>query len=404
MEKDSEDLPATMRNSGFDSRVDSYAIQQTMNQETTRLQLLSQVKRLFGDVAAQTIWPIFVWGASVGKNDQYLMDRLGQIGLQAGQPWPAEANRVADRVKDISVYMGSKKINTYLDFGCGDGKIAKGIHTYLTSHGRPHVTAEGYDPLYKGKHGVDMVDTLAERRYDLITCFMSCHHVTEKEWWMIAHSLKPGGLLVLREHSIELTSRNLLDSYHLLIQMFKCGIVDTYGVLSTIGYRSTEDWKWEFEDRGIPCVAVHHKEGPMGICYLAFTKEVWVEGSCHLVYDGETTEEGCEKRSAYFTKTGVRQPYLGEVLEGSKGEPRIREDPLCKKTSSGFGRLNQHQRFSSSLLTSELVSSLEIPTLITIRDSDSSRTSEENYVGSISADYPCPHGCACTRCVDTNDY
>jgi len=393
-----------MRNSGIDSRTDSYSIQQTMAHETTRLQLLSQVKRLFGEAAAQTIWPILVWGASVGKNDQYLMDRLGQVGLQVGQPWPAESQRVADRVKDVSVYLGSKKINTYLDFGCGDGKIARGIHTYLTSHGRPHVTAEGYDPLYKGKHGVDMVDSLPERRYDLITCFMSCHHVTEKEWWMIAHSLKPGGLLILREHAIELTSRDLLDAYHLIIQMFRSGIVDTYGVLSTIGYRSTEDWKWEFQDRGIPCVAVHHKEGPMGICYLAFTKEVWVEGTCNLMYDGETTEEGCEKRSAYYTKSGVRQPYLGEVLEGSKGEPRKREDPLRKGEIKNYGRLKQHERPRTYHSTS-LMSSLElVPSLITVCDPNSSRTSEENYVGSISSDYPCPHGCACTRCVDTNDY
>jgi ubiquinone/menaquinone biosynthesis C-methylase UbiE len=129
------------------------------------------------------------------------------------------------------------KINSYLDYGCGDGSITRQLGSAL-------------DVNSKNIFGVDLVDTpginyvknvkeINPDSFDLVTAFVSLHHIEngKKIIGEIHRILKPGGLLIIREHDFNGDFR--LNAYLDLIHMF----VDVrFDRCKIINYKSAYDW------------------------------------------------------------------------------------------------------------------------------------------------------------------
>jgi len=116
------------------------------------------------------------------------------------------SGRIEDRVH-LVMNMLSRiphvKIHNYLDFGTGDGTIAKNIGDILGAN------TQGVD-IYDMKRDIPTLviksgDTLPlswTNKYDLITVFMALHHVENQQEILkeLYRVLSPGGIIIIREH------------------------------------------------------------------------------------------------------------------------------------------------------------------------------------------------------------
>jgi len=299
---------------------------------------------------------------------------------------------------------------------------------------------------------VNLVTELAAETYDLITAFMSCHHVDSSDrFGEIVRALRPGGVLIVREHALECTDRGYLDALHLLISLRKVGKVTARRVLDNTKYRTKARWIWEFEDRGMSFVAQHQdtdNDNPMGVCYLVFVKGTILQHEdCyqHLdTYDGERTEGGA--RVCYFTKDGTSkkacQPFDGEVLNGSKGEPRLVSKKKQKKRTKWDSQWQDYEHDSeypcycrrceeecndaSNLINKKkhpvkhgphIVAWMDVPvsfTPDTVHLKGNAKEWQEKTILKVvrspaesenDQDNTCPDGCQCARCnEEVHDY
>lgn len=187
---------------------------------------------------------------------------------------------------------------TYLDHGCGSGKITREIADYL-----------GADIVY----GVDIYshELLAERNIisvnpsaeghirlpdnsvDIITCFLSMHHVDLQEITTqeLVRILRPGGTLLLYEHDYDGSPilKKYLDAVHLFYQIYgtqnefenandisrqakKITLSSVDWIFST-KYASREHWRNIFESNGPMLVRSTPVSGMQRMYFDVFRKK-----------------------------------------------------------------------------------------------------------------------------------
>lgn len=121
-----------------------------------------------------------------------------------------EKNRETERVKSVKDLIGSNVISTYLDVGCGDGKITKEIVTafktiktyYMTDvlwyNDDEHYFITNYDNIS------DSYAHIPDGSLDLITLFVSLHHISKISELLdvLKIKLSPNGIIFIREHNV----------------------------------------------------------------------------------------------------------------------------------------------------------------------------------------------------------
>ena len=129
----------------------------------------------------------------------------------------------------------SKKINNlkYLDVGCGNGIKTKKLSTALKleKENTYCTDIENWGPYEKNKDNIPfqfkyIVDgklDYPDNTFDIVSCFYTLHHIPKMEDFIkeINRVIKPGGYLILVEHSIYTDyDRLLVNIQHMLYKVF----------------------------------------------------------------------------------------------------------------------------------------------------------------------------------------
>lgn len=156
-------------------------------------------------------------------------------------------NHKANLTKVLSQF-NITNVDSYLDFGCGDGMKLKIISDILKVTNKYGLDINATDENYK-YDGV----TLPNRTYDLITCFQVLHHICPKNiLQQLINSLSPGGYFLLKEHDFfSEWIKTLIDLQHVLFT------IDTTVEYPILTYNSQEEWIKVFEKLGMELVSTY---------------------------------------------------------------------------------------------------------------------------------------------------
>jgi ubiquinone/menaquinone biosynthesis C-methylase UbiE len=164
--------------------------------------------------------------------------------------------RIDNRVSIINQLLQKtiiKKIDTYLDLGCGDGTITTAVGTELNT--RTTYCAdiieikENYDNLtYLQIDEKENKLNISDKSIDLITCLVSIHHFQNLANMIseMNRVSKIGTYLIIREHDATLTLQPYLDFIHFIYLIEKgLNFEDYYGA-----YYTKEELRKSFENHG----------------------------------------------------------------------------------------------------------------------------------------------------------
>ncbi len=162
--------------------------------------------------------------------------------------------RPQERAATVSALLNGKPVQTYLDYGCGDGSITQyigemcGAKTY------------GVDIINCSNKNVNQVETIQidDSSIDLVTAFVSLHHVEDSLLPSVLSEiyriLQPGGMLIIREHDFDGTDS--MFAYLQLIHMFSIvrdsldSLANELVSLQSTHYRSRIAWTMILSDYG----------------------------------------------------------------------------------------------------------------------------------------------------------
>jgi SAM-dependent methyltransferase len=170
-----------------------------------------------------------------GKNDKDIYDALhtqmNTLFYSNTPPVIFTSGRADSRVSDIERICEAvpnkptaTAIINYLDFGCGESSITSAVGKAVGAKHvvgmDVHVPSKAVDFEFKLlEHDVPHIP-LETESFELITAFMVLHHLRNPEATLAEMNrvLKPGGLLIIREHDIDASSdsdgRTFLDMLH----------------------------------------------------------------------------------------------------------------------------------------------------------------------------------------------
>ena len=179
---------------------------------------------------------------------------VGDRPLTLGQLTSEE--KVRRRRTQVAELLRGKKIGSYLDYGCGNGKITRAIvetikpeKSFGTDIMDQRNTNEewNFDFQWRG--------SLPEKSFDLITCFTVLHHIDNiaAELRCIKDLLKDSGVLIIREFCAP-TDEDKLFNY-VMDEIYYKGYLNNYTVPIEMNYYSKETWMSLFLSLGFKIVS-----------------------------------------------------------------------------------------------------------------------------------------------------
>jgi ubiquinone/menaquinone biosynthesis C-methylase UbiE len=216
--------------------------------------------------------------------DKEIYDSL--IHILAGYDISEDNQRGEYRINTISRYINNwnnANPSFYLDIGCFQGDITKAIGSHFKLnkfqiHGidiKQYVnTDEFIYTVYDGKY-----IPYNNESFDLITCFMVLHHVPTNNINILINEIfrvmKPGGLLLLREHNAHANDYFLLDVLH---EYYDYVLNSSHTWEESKGYyNSAEYWAEKlisagFEYNTIPNLRLNNPKNPFNNYIASFKK------------------------------------------------------------------------------------------------------------------------------------
>jgi ubiquinone/menaquinone biosynthesis C-methylase UbiE len=228
-----------------------------------------------------------------------------------------------NRISSIKKYIRTNfSVSCYLDIGCFDGAITESIGKYfklnkLQTHG---VDINEYNTQqkeyvftqYDGK-----ILPYSDNSFNLITCMMVLHHIKDdnldKLLQEINRVMKPNGILILREHDVEL-SESVSKSHTLNIMHDFYDYVWTDSPINQedqwcASYKSNKDWTNLFSQNGFMLRATPniHKgdKNPFFTYYTSYIKSKSTDKT--QLYRILPTEM---KRTKYHNRTNEIKPVI----------------------------------------------------------------------------------------------
>lgn len=155
-------------------------------------------------------------------------------------------SRSRSRVNDIKHILDTLSNQCmFLDIGCGDGSITRSITEYL---GLPRHRAHAVDvitqnpsDLYTFSSTNGKILDYESNSFDIVTIFMASHHFEYpvhmfKEIYRV---IKPGGMLVIREHDIVYSEQRMfIDLAHVMY----ANVINDEGDIGPLWYRTAKEW------------------------------------------------------------------------------------------------------------------------------------------------------------------
>lgn len=194
------------------------------------------------------------------------------------QPRGESTGRGAYRAQEIAPLV-TGTVKRYLDFGCGDRTITEAVGRY---YGLPREDIIGVDLFDSGAAGsvfYPNTTEIASGTIDLITAFVSLHHVENQPAQIaeFARLLAPGGTIVIREHDLARQTDTLMFDYLQHIHIV-AAVWDTEGALADIlrgtTYRSQYEWTELFARAGLEQITLKRPDpkvaNPQGLYYASY--------------------------------------------------------------------------------------------------------------------------------------
>ncbi len=141
-----------------------------------------------------------------------------------------KANSVFGKCEKLLRRIGNnKKINSFIDYGGGDGHFALKLKAFFkvsTSNSILVDMKEWAGLKRKPVYGVTFIDTAdflgRAPEVDLITCMFSLHHIKDMDFKALTSKLSRGGYLLLQEHDCESVSqKTLVEFEHMMYAVDK---------------------------------------------------------------------------------------------------------------------------------------------------------------------------------------
>lgn len=178
--------------------------------------------------------------------------------------------RINRRIRSIESVISNKILSTYkyLDIGCNDGTITRGIAQYYKFD--PN-NVYGVDvKVWYGKQndcGLNNMFFVDENNpklpypdnyFDIITCFQVLHHVVNQQATIneLKRVLKYGGFLILREHDMLYNNPNISnDLIHFEHIIYMCSKKSGVDIKNYYGnYKSKHEWNKMIKLKIIKCI------------------------------------------------------------------------------------------------------------------------------------------------------
>lgn len=156
--------------------------------------------------------------------------------------------RTGERSNTVAKFI-DRQIESYLDYGCGDGSITKQIGRELNI-----TEVYGVDVIEQEQSGLiyclGNISCINDDSIDLVTAFVSFHHIPNIHDVLneIHRVMKTGGVLVIREHDFDAVNyqkiqfKNYLHAIHVFNDVFHTGDCDIQKLESETNYKSSAEW------------------------------------------------------------------------------------------------------------------------------------------------------------------
>jgi len=219
----------------------------------------------------------------VGDNDFDDVTTLKLIiGVLSAYPRQSSVqtySRAADRTTTVMSMIKNLQVSKYLDYGCGDGTITQSVGKQL-SLGPSKIF--GVDIHTKLNPNITYIRgeqlNVPDASIDLVTAFVSLHHVADIESTMleISKMMKPGGIFVIREHNFsgKRVMREYLHLVHMFVSVRDHGECDPDCILKDINYKTSTGWTEIITKFGFKLTQTESYPGnnPQALYYASYTR------------------------------------------------------------------------------------------------------------------------------------
>lgn len=227
---------------------------------------------------------------SIHKMVKWMESKYTRIHIDQSLRAKSRAQEIEKMVSSIT----DRKITSYYDLGCGSGTITEAIGKI---YGLPKNKIYGIDTFPASSTDItslrpDESITIEKHSVDLITAFVSLHHIQPLEPVLeeLSRVASKGCIFIIREHDCtRKDTANFLNLYHSLMMMIGIGELSEAGIdlnnwndakqklisyMSSIKYKSLKQWKELIEVYGFEFLDANKYEGnnPQELFYAAFIK------------------------------------------------------------------------------------------------------------------------------------
>lgn len=172
--------------------------------------------------------------------------------------------------------------NTYLDVGCYMGDITTNIGNNYSLESKNVYGADIFKYVKNPDFQFSLIEhgklQFEDNKFDLVTCLMVLHHIHEKDQNIIIEEIyrimKPGGLLVLREHNFT-NSKTLLSLLTIIHDFYdfvwaKNVTWDNYPIYAK--YKSNKEWDNLLKQKGFDEINCDNNHNAKVNALNAYTK------------------------------------------------------------------------------------------------------------------------------------
>lgn len=203
-----------------------------------------------------------------------------------GFPRESRSNeRSSERADAVVRLVGDdRRISRYLDYGCGDGTIT---HQIGAAYGLDTGEIFGVDIHHTDNPNItylkadNAVQTLDRGSFDLITAFVSLHHIPsiERTISYLRDLLSPTGILIIREHDSDEWNPNspeylpmFLNLIHTWISVKEYEKCNPHELYSGIQYRRATTWTSLMAKSELHLITKEQYTGnnPQGLYYAVY--------------------------------------------------------------------------------------------------------------------------------------